>query len=264
MGVDLALLHWVYVVFVLLIIGMMVMKRDTSLVCVIGIALLGFTATGSISTSVGGIFGSFIYAITELLPTILVICIIVAMSQVLTETGINETMIRPMTLLIRTPALAYWVIGIVMMVISWFFWPSPAVALIGAVMLPVALRVGLPALGVAVAMNLFGHGIALSGDFIIQGAPTLTAKAAGIPVTDVISASIPLVIVMGVVTTVTAFWLLWRDMKAGKLTTGNPRAFTSELGKNTKQVTLPTTLRRTLSLLVPVLFLLDVIAMFAY
>jgi hypothetical protein len=35
------------------------------------------------------------------------------------------------------------------MVISWFFWPSPAVALLGAVLLPVALRVGLPALGVS-------------------------------------------------------------------------------------------------------------------
>ena len=41
-----------------------------------------------------------------------------------------------------------------MMVISLFFWPSPAVALMGAVFSPVALRVGLPAIGVAVAMNL--------------------------------------------------------------------------------------------------------------
>lgn len=43
------------------------------------------------------------------------------------------------------------------------------------------------------AMNLFGHGIALSSDIVIQGAPKLTADAAGIPVGDVVSASIPLV-----------------------------------------------------------------------
>ncbi|RNB80175.1 hypothetical protein EDM56_27590 [Brevibacillus fluminis] len=264
MGVELYFLHWVYVLFVLLIIAMMIMKRDTSLVSIIGIAVLGLTATGSISTSIGGIFGSFIYAITELLPTILVICIIVAMSQVLTETGINESMIRPMTALIRNPALAYWVIGIVMMVISWFFWPSPAVALIGAVMLPVALRVGLPALGVAMSMNLFGHGIALSGDFIIQGAPTLTAKAAGIPVTDVIEASVPLVIVMGVVTTVTAFWLLWRDLKSGKLVVDQKAAVEQPRGNDKKRVALPTSIRRTLSILVPILFLLDVLAMFLF
>ena len=103
-----------------------------------------------------------------------------------------------------------------MMVISWFFWPSPAVALLGAVLLPVAIRAGLPALGVAMAMNLFGHGIALSSDFVIQGAPKLTADAAGIPVGDVIAANIPLVITMGVVTTVVAYFLLRRDMKRGK------------------------------------------------
>ena len=92
-----------------------------------------------------------------------------------------------------------------MMTISFFFWPSPAVALMGAILLPVAVRVGLPPIGVAIAMNLFGHGIALSGDFVIQGAPKLTADAAGLPVSSVVSASVPLVIVMGIVTTSVAF-----------------------------------------------------------
>ncbi len=62
--------------------------------------------------------------------------------------------------MIRTPTLAYWIIGLLMMTISFFFWPSPAVALMGAILLPVAVRVGLPPIGVAIAMNLFGHGIA--------------------------------------------------------------------------------------------------------
>ena len=260
MGIELAWLHGVYVLFVLLIILMMILRRDTSLVSIVGIAALGFTATGSVIASVGGIFGSFIYAITELLPTILVICIIVAMSHVLTDTGINETMIRPMTYLVRNANLAFWVTGIVMMVISWFFWPSPGVALVGAVMLPVALRAGLPAIGVAVAMNLFGHGIALSGDFVIQGAPSLTAKAAGIPVDDVISASVPLVIVIGVVTTVAAFWYLKKDMKNGLI----PPASTSPVFRSAIKVKLPNGTRKTLAVLVPVLFALDVAAMFVY
>lgn len=264
MGVDLVWLHGVYVFFVLLIIILMLLRRDTSLVCIIGIAILGFTATGAITTAVGGIFSSFIFAITELLPTILVICIIVAMSHALTDSGVNETMIRPMTSVMRNPTLAYWAIGIVMMTISWFFWPSPAVALVGAVMLPVALRVGLPALGAAVAMNLFGHGIALSGDFIIQGAPTLTAKAAGIPVEDVLSASVPLVIVMGLVTTISAFWLLRRDMKRGRIpvidTEGT--AGTHEQKKSDTQISVTT--RRVYAIIIPLLFLLDVIAMFLF
>lgn len=149
MGVELTAIHWIYVLFILLIIGFMIMRRDTTLVCIAGIFLIAITATGSLSSSVSSIFTSFIFAITELLSTILVISIIVAMSRTLTITGINDVMISPFTKLIRTPALAYWTIGILMMVISWFFWPSPAVALMGAVLLPVAIRVGLPALGVA-------------------------------------------------------------------------------------------------------------------
>jgi TRAP-type C4-dicarboxylate transport system permease large subunit len=149
MGVELIGLHWIYVVFIALIIGVMVMRRDTSIICIIGIFLLAITATGSLSQSVSSIFNSFIFAITELLSTILVISIIVAMSKILTSTGINDVMISPFSKLIRNSTMAYWIIGILMMVISWFFWPSPAVALLGAVLLPVALRVGLPALGVA-------------------------------------------------------------------------------------------------------------------
>lgn len=263
MGVELTALHWIYVAFIILIIGFMVKRRDTTLVCIIGIFLIAVTATGSLSASVSSIFASFIFAITELLSTILVISIIVAMSKTLTTTGINDVMISPFAKLIRTPALAYWTIGILMMVISWFFWPSPAVALMGAVLLPVALRVGLPALGVAMAMNLFGHGIALSGDFIIQAAPKLTADAAGLQVGEVIDASIPLVIVMGVVTTIAAFYFLKRDMQSGKLALPSQEQinFTYE-SEGTDPSLLTLAQKRFFALLIPFLFALDVAAMF--
>lgn len=56
----------------------------------------------------------------------------------------------------------------------------------------------------AIQLNLL-HWIYLLFTFIIRGAPKLTADAAGIPVGEVISASIPLVFVMGAVTTIAAF-----------------------------------------------------------
>ncbi|WP_163151859.1 hypothetical protein [Anoxybacillus sp. MB8] len=261
MGVELTALHWIYVSFICIIIALMIWRKDTSLACMIGIFLLAMTATGSLPLSISTIFKSFIYAITELLPTILVISIIVSMSKLLTITGMNEVMIAPFAKLIRTPTLAYWTIGILMMVISWFFWPSPAVALLGAVLLPVAVRVGLPALGVAMAMNLFGHGIALSGDFIIQGAPKLTADAAGIPVSEVISASIPLVFVMGIVTVTTAFFLLRRDMERGNIQQGEAVA----IAENEVQSHLLTKrMKVTFAFLIPILFGLDVVAMYYF
>ena len=265
MGVTLTALHWAYLIFILLVIAFIVMKKDTSFICVVGILVLGFIGTSSITHSVTGIFNSFAYAIKELLGTILVISIIFGMSKVLMKTGINEAMVYPFTKLIRTPTLAYWVIGILMMVISWFFWPSPAVALMGAVLLPVALKAKLPALGVAVAMNLFGHGIALSGDFIIQGAPKITADGAGIPVGDVVAASIPLVFIMGAVTTIIAFWMLKRDMKSGVLKVEEIDSTKTlvEIDDDIKAMkNMAPSIRKALATLVPLLFALDIVIMF--
>ncbi|MEN0664278.1 hypothetical protein [Caldifermentibacillus hisashii] len=262
MVVELTLVHWIYLLFILLIIGFMVSRLDTSILCIVGIFVIAIVTSGSLTKSIMSIFSSFLYAISELLPTILIISLIVAMSKTLTQTGINDVMIAPFAKIIRTPSLAYWTIGILMMFISLFFWPSPAVALLGAVLLPVAIRAGLPALGVAMAINLFGHGIALSGDFIIQAAPKLTADAAGLPVGDVISASIPLVIVMGVVTTVTAFILLMRDVKKGRLQ--DVKAFDGAVEKIEKVDALSHKQKIVFAILIPLLFGLNVIAMFAF
>ena len=259
---ELSSLHYIFMIFTLLILVMMVRKRDTSLVCILGIFMLALFATSSLSASIMTVFNSFIYAIVELMGTILIISVIVAMSKILMETGINEIMVSPFTKLIKTPTLAYWIIGVLMMIISFFFWPSPAVALIGAVMLPVAVKVGLPALAVAMIMNIFGHGIALSGDFIIQGAPKLTADAAGLPVGEVISASVPLVIVMGLVTTIVAFIFLKRDLKSGKLTVG--KEDTKKTQKNDEgkyKDVLSKKTKNVLALVIPLLFLIDVIIM---
>ncbi|MBP3038659.1 hypothetical protein J9303_03965 [Bacillaceae bacterium Marseille-Q3522] len=262
MGVELTALHLVYVLFIVFIIGFMMMKRDTTIVCITGIFLIAFIATGHLSNSVISIFSSFIFAITELLSTILVISIIVAMSKILTITGINNIMISPFAKWIKTPALAYWIIGLLMLIISLFFWPSPAVAILGAVLLPVAIRVKLPAIGAAMAMNLFGHGFALSGDYVIQAAPKLTADAAGIPVGEVISASVPLVIVMGAVTTIAAFILLKRDMKKGKI--ADPLQNSHEVFQKTdvQEQLLGLSVKRFFAFLIPILYILDVTAMF--
>src|SRR5690554_2012189 len=260
LGIELTALHWVYLALIVMIIINMILRRDTSLVSIAGVFVIGLIATGSLFASVMGIFNSFIYAITELMGTILIISVITAMSKVMLKTGVNEVMVYPFTKLIRTPSLSYWVIGILMMIISWFFWPSPAVALMGAVLLPVALRVKLPAIGAAMAMNLFGHGIALSGDFIIQGAPKLTADGAGIPVGEVISASIPLVIVMGVVTTITAFIFLRRDLKKGTMTTETILEPVGDDETKEEQATkqlLTKTAKKTMAVLIPILFVAD-------
>lgn len=259
---ELTAIHFVYLFFIIAIIAFMIFRKDTTLICILAIVTLGALATLTVEGSVSGVFNSFIYAIKELLGTILIISIIVALSRILIRTGINELMVKPFTSFMKTPSLAFWGIGIVMMIVSWFFWPSPAVALIGAVMLPVATRVGLPALGAAVAMNLFGHGIALSSDYIIQGAPKLTADAAGLQVSEVMQASIPLVITMGLVTTISAYWFMRRDMRNGTWRDGIVEATSKLSEEHDAEDHLSMAAKRWLAIIVPICFALDVAAMF--
>lgn len=273
-GIELTAIHLVYLVFIVFIIGLLVKRRDTTMLCVVAVFVLGLLAVESLAGAVSGVFHAFIYATKELMGTIMIISIIVAMSRVLIRTGIHEVMVAPLTVFMRTPAMAYWGIGLIMMLTSLFFWPSPAVALIGAVLLPVAIRVGLPALGAAMAMNLFGHGIALSGDYIIQGAPKLTADAAGIPVSSVMTASIPLVIVMGVVTTTCAYYMMRRDLKRGTWRDGLISGHSSGAlysaggavgagnGADSNNLFMSPRLQKILAAVIPLLFAADVVAMF--
>ena len=260
-NVTLTQLHYIYLIFIIVIIIAMIKKRDISLICILGIFILGLMGTQSLSKATMGIFNSFVYATKELMPTIFIISVVTAMSRSLIDSGINDEIVSPFKGVIKNYWIAYWVIGIVMMILSWFFWPSPAVALIGALFLPLAKKAGLPAMGVAIAMNLFGHGIALSSDYIIQAAPKLTADAAGIPIGSVISASVPLAITMGVVTTTVAFYYLRKDIKSGAMTIED--TINDEENSNENKIAISSKkVRRALAFLILVLFALDLVIMF--
>jgi len=263
-NVTLTSLHYIYLIFIIVIIVSMIRKKDISLICIIGIFVLGIFATGSVYKSAMGIFNSFVYAAKELMPTIFIISVITAMSNTIIVSGINDEMISPFKRIIKNYWIAFWVIGIVMMILSWFFWPSPAVALIGALFLPIAKKAGLPAMGVAVSMNLFGHGIALSSDYIIQAAPKITGDAAGIPAADVISASVPLVIVMGIVTTTAGFYIIRKDIKQGILSSEYKEYKIEETTENLEERMLITSkkLRKILALFIIILFALDIFIMY--
>ncbi|MEI2308996.1 hypothetical protein CN327_03945 [Bacillus cereus] len=70
MGVELTLLHALYILCLLTIITFFILRKDTTIICIVFIFLLALTATSSIPLAISGIFQSFIYAITELLPTL--------------------------------------------------------------------------------------------------------------------------------------------------------------------------------------------------
>lgn len=259
MVVELTLVHWIYVVVVIVVLAVMIMRRDTLIPCIIGIFLMGLAAKQGIVGAAGGIFNAFVVAGMELLGIIFIISVIVSMSRLLEDLGANQLMIKPFTKLIKTPGQAFWFIGVTMFLVSLFFWPSPATALVGAVLLPVALKVGLPAIGAAVAINLFGHGLALSSDFVIQGAPTITASTAGIEVVELTRNGLPLFVVMAVVTIGIAYIMLKRDLKNGVIKVEQERLETL-----ISEETNVSSVAKIAAIMVPIAFGLNILAMFMF
>lgn len=257
--VTLGALHYIYILMTILIIVVLLLKKEIVLPCVLGIFLMGFVSSGNIIKTIQIMYNSLVASATEFLGIIVVIALVVSMSKTLSSIGADELMIRPLMKAIKTQKIAFFVVGCVMLIASWFIWPSPAVALVGAILLPVALKAGLPAIWAAVAMNLFGHGIGLSGDYFIQGAPAITAKAAGLSTTDIMKASIPLWLVMSVVTIAVAFVMFMKDMKANPVTidaTPDPES-AAALKKHSR-------FAHVMSVVTPLAFVIDVALMIAF
>lgn len=249
--------HYIYIIFMVIILISMIMKKESVVPCVLGIFFLGLYFTNSFAGALNGIFNSFVVALNELGGIILIIGIMVALSKALEEINAINFMVRPFAKVIKNPVTAFFAAGIVMFIMSSFFWPSPACALVGAIFLPIAIKAGLPAMGLAVAINLFGHGLALSTDFIIQGAPAITAGAAGVPVESVINQGMPLFWIMGIVTIGVAFYMLRKDMKNGMFS--EELAITKEVEIEENEVDLKAKIS---VLVVGIAFILDIVAMF--
>ena len=249
--------HYIYILFMVIVLVTMILKKDVIIPCILGIFCLGLFYTHNIAGALGAVFNSFIVSLNELGSIILIISIMVALSKTLEKNKAINYMVKPFSRFIKNPTSAFFVTGLVMLLLSWFFWPTPAVALVGAVFLPVALNAGLPAIGVAVALNLFGHGLALSTDFVIQGAPAITAGAAGIEISDVIQQGMPLYWVMAIVTIGVAFYGLRKDIKKGK--------FDNELqAVEHEEITEFDPKAKIATFMVLIGFVLDIVAMYVF
>ena len=213
--VTLSAVHFIFIGMTILILICLIFKKEIVLPCVVGILLIGFACTGDIISSIQILNNAILASNAELFSIMLVIALITALSKAMHATGIDELMIRPIRKIIKTPSGAFWAIGFCMLIFSWLLWPSPAVVLIGALLLPAAGRVKLPAIWAAVSMNLFGHGMALSSDFFIQGAPAITSASAELPITSLISASLPIWLSMSVTALTISYIMMRREMKRG-------------------------------------------------
>ncbi len=207
------IVHYVYIFFVVVVFTALILKKEIVMPCFVGIFAIGALVGGDILTGISALYNALILAGTEFWPIILIISLVVSMSKSLSHVGADLAIAHPLRRLMVNREITFLVIGFIMLICSLVIWPSPAVALVGAVILPFASKLGLNPIWIAVAMNIFGHGMGLSGDFFIQGAPTITAKSANVGTMELIQASFPIWLVMSGVTLAVAFIMMKMDLK---------------------------------------------------
>lgn len=255
--IEIGFIHYIYIFLIALIIVFMIMKKDIVLICIAGLFIIGYFYNKSVLDGIQTIYKGVIVSGNEFWSIIVTISLIISMSNALRDIGADVLMVKPFNRFIKTPTIAFWMTGFLMMFFSFILWPSPAIALVGAIVLPGAVKSGLPTIWAAVAMNLFGHGVALSGDYFIQGAPSITAKAAKIDDPSVImKAGLPLWITMSVVTVVTAFIMMVKDIKTQK-------SSQSEIFKE-KEESIESIWVKLVAVLTPIVFAVNIFLMYQY
>jgi hypothetical protein len=265
--VELTAAHWVYALFIVLVLVTMAFRKDTPLVCIIGSFVLSWVITGNLVKAVQAVFNSITVAFSELLGIVVIIALIVSMAKMLEECGLAEMMFRPIQKTLKSPAIAFWVMGFVIMLVAWVIWPSPAIALVGALLLPAAVKAGLPPINAAMAISMFGYGCALTTDFIIQGAPGITSKASGVAVGDIMAKSVPMLIVWGIIALPLSFRSVKKDLKAlgGKVVEWAPfEVSAEEAAERTKWTKAAPAFKRLALWVIAILFLLDVLGMLVF
>ena len=254
---SLSSLHYLYLLGVLIIVIVMVAHEDTPMICIGFLFILGFVGKGNIIGGIQTVFQAILYAAKEFMEIIATIALVTALSKCLIDLGSDYLLMTPMSRIMKKPSVTWWILGITMFLFSLFLWPSPSVALVGAIMLPFVIKAGLNPLAAAIAMNLFGHGFALSYDFVIQGAPSISASAAGISVTDFLSEGAPIFIVMGVITVVSAFFIHRKSFSV------SPKMIAEQDTLSSKPKHFSTA-AIFLAILTPLAFLADIIAMIIF
>lgn len=206
---DLTLAHWLYLIGTCLIIITMLFRQNVVVPALVMTFLVGWVYSNSFLQGVHAIFNASLTAAGELFNIFLIIAVMTALLQSLKSIGSDQQMIIPFQKVMKNGHLSFWILVLITYVISLFFWPAPAVPLLGALLIPVAIRSGLPPMGAAIAISLAGHGMALSSDFVLQVAPGLAASTSSvISASDVANNSLILSLVTGVIALSIAYLMI--------------------------------------------------------
>lgn len=205
MDIHLSAAHWIYLAGIVVILLTMALRKNILVPSVVATLLTAWVFSGSVVTGLASIFNASLVAAHELFNIFLIIAFVTAMLGALREMGADRLMVTPFRRVMRAGTSSFVVLAIVTYVISLFFWPTPAVPLVGAVLIPVAIRAGLSPLSVGMVIAIAGQGMALSSDYIIKVAPGISATAAGVDTDSVADKAMVLSLIVGLIALVITY-----------------------------------------------------------
>ncbi len=256
---EVTLAHWMYLLGTVLIIVTMLFKKNVVVPAIVATFLVALTYSGSIIVGLQSTFRASLVAASSLFDIFLIIAVMTALLRALKDIGADEKMIVPFRRVMINGHVSFFVIVVVTYGISLFFWPTPAVPLVGAILIPVAVRAGLPPIGAGLAIALAGQGMALSSDYIIQIASTLSASASNLDVGIVADRGLILSIITGVVAIGLAYLFLRKSIhKPDKKYLVDWEKIGTENENHVKQIVNNVKSGRIFALLVPIAFLIIV------
>lgn len=191
--------HWVYLAGLASLIIVMVARKNVVVPAIAATFLTAVTFTGSVPGGLASVFRASLVAASELFNIFLIIALVTAMLAALRAIGAEHRMVAPFRRLMVNGPVAYIVLFVVTYAFALFFWPTPTLALIAAILLPAAIRAGLSPMAGAIAIAIAGQGMALASDYVIGVAPALSASGANVSADLIADRALILSWVVGIV-----------------------------------------------------------------
>ncbi|WAM14575.1 hypothetical protein [Rhodococcus sp. JS3073] len=200
----------VFLVGLASLIVAMALRKNVMIPAVLATFATALAYSGSVPNAIMSVFRATITSGTALFEIFIVIAAVTSMLAAMRAIGSDEVMVRPISRWMVNGRVAYIVLFVFTYLLSLFFWPTPALALIGAVLLPAAIKVGLPPLGAAVVLAISGQGMSIASDYVIGLAPSISASGAGVPADDIADRALVISLIVGITAAVLAYFLTVR------------------------------------------------------
>lgn len=202
--------HLVYIAGVVILIVVMARRKNVIVPAVIATALTAWVYTGSVFQGLAAPFNGLVVSTRELLNIFLVLAVISAMTGAMRVMKTDALMVQPLVRFMRNGYLAFVVLFAASYLMSLVFWPTPALAILAAVLIPAAVAAGLTRLGAAIAVAVSGQGMALGSDYIMGVAPGITASGGGLSADVIGERALVLSWIVGGVAVTVAYFLTSR------------------------------------------------------